>query len=182
MVGDVMGKGIQAAAGMGQLRIALRAYAIEGHGPAEVLQRLDQLLEGLEEELATAVYLALDPATGALVYARAGHPPPMIVSPDGTTELLREGLAPPLGCMIDVQCVEDRTTIAPGAVLVVYTDGLIERRGTNIEHGLSRLRAVAATADLGDLDGFCTTLLDGMDADDRGDDIALLAVRFDGIG
>jgi hypothetical protein len=180
MVGDVMGKGIQAAAGMGQLRIALRAYAIEGHSPAGVLQRLDQVLEGLEEELATAVYLTLDPATGDLCYARAGHPPPLLLSPDGESVLLRGGLAPPLGCMLGVACEEDGLTIQPGSVLVLYTDGLVERRDTNIEHGLEQFQKVASTGDPDDLQGFCDVLLDGMNADDRGDDIALLAVRFDG--
>jgi hypothetical protein len=180
VVGDVMGKGIQAAAGMGQLRIALRAYAIEGHGPAEVLQRLDQVLEGLDEEFATAVYLTLAPDTGDVCYARAGHPPPLLISPDGTSELLRGGLAPPLGCMLGVTCEEDAAAVGPGSLLLAYTDGLVERRGTNIERGLEQLQKVAATGDTADLDAFCDHLLEGMDAAGRSDDIALLAVRFEG--
>ena len=178
MVGDVMGKGIRAAAGMGQLRVALRAYAIEAHPPAEVLTRMDQVLEELQGDLATVVYLAHDLASRSLVYSNAGHPPPLLVSPDGSSRLLRGGLAPPLGCMVGTTCVEAAETISPGETLVIYTDGLVERRGADIEHGLEHLQDVAGDASSLDLESFCDRLLDGMDAEHRSDDVALLAVRF----
>jgi hypothetical protein len=178
VVGDVMGKGIQAAAGMGQLRVALRAYAIEGHPPGEVIRRLDQVVEELEEELATAVYLVFDPADETLRYANAGHPPPLLIGPDGEVRTLTDGLAPPLGSILGSQISEGAVRVVPGSTLVAYTDGLIERRGADIEHGINRLRAVAAAGDTSDLDGFCELLLAGMDVGTRADDIALLAVRW----
>lgn len=178
MVGDVMGKGIRAAAGMGQLRIALRAYAVEGHAPATAVARLDQALEELQGDLATVVYLVHDPASGALRYSNAGHPPPLLLSPDGSSHLLRGGLAPPLGCMIGTTCAEASEPTQPGATLVIYTDGLVERRDDDIEHGLERLQTVAEAAADADLETFCDRLLDGMDAEHRSDDVALLVVRF----
>lgn len=181
-VGDVIGKGIRAAAGMGQLRIALRAYAVEGHPAAEVIERLDRLFDELEEELATVVYLVYEPATGTVDYANAGHPPPLVVAPDGSTQFLRGALSPPLGCMVGARAGQASTAPAAGSTLVVYTDGLVERRGTDIERGLARLQEVAAAADTTHLDDFCDRLLEGMDAAERGDDIALLAVRLDARG
>jgi hypothetical protein len=178
IVGDVMGKGIRAAAGMGQLRVALRAYAIEGHSPAVVIQRLDQVVEELEEELATVVYLEYDPATAALRYANAGHPPPLLIAPDGSARMLTDGLSPPLGCLLGQVTAEAKVEVEPGSTLVVYTDGLVERRGADLELGLARLREVAAAGDRTDLDEFCDLVLAEMDADNRGDDIALLAARL----
>jgi serine phosphatase RsbU (regulator of sigma subunit) len=180
MVGDVMGKGIRAAAGMGQLRVALRAYAIEGHPPAQVLERLDQVLEELQGDLATVVYLVYDPSQLSLRYSNAGHPPPLLILPDGSTRLLRGGLAPPLGCMIGTGCTEAQVEVPAGSTLVIYTDGLVERRGADIEDGLKRMAAVAAGAKAEALEAFCDELLDGMDAEHRGDDVALLVVRFAG--
>lgn len=176
-VGDVMGKGIRAAAGMGQLRIALRAYAVEGHPPAVVVQRLDRVVEGLEEDFATAVYLVYDPETATLRYANAGHPPPLLVAPDGSVRLLGDGLSPPLGILGDATA-EGVVEVPAGSVLVVYTDGLVERRETDVERGIDRLREVAVSGDSSDLDRFCDLVLEGMDADGRSDDIALLAARF----
>lgn len=178
VVGDVMGKGIRAAAGMGQLRVALRAYAIEGHPPATVVQRLDQVVESLDEELATAVYLVYDPAASTLRYANAGHPPPLLLAPDGSCQRLGEGLSPPLGCLMGGETTEAQISVQPGSTLVIYTDGLVERRGENLEVGLVRLADVAASGDPADLDAFCDHLLAGMDADDRGDDIALLTTTL----
>lgn len=180
VVGDVVGKGIRAAAGMGQLRIAVRAYAIEGHAPGALVERLDQVLEEFEEELATVVYLVFDPSAGVVGYANAGHPPPLLLSADGAARYLRGALSPPLGCLAGAQGGEDTVEAAPGSTLVVYTDGLVERRGRDIERGLARLAGVAVAARDHDLGEFCDRLLDGMEATERGDDIALLAVRFGG--
>jgi GAF domain-containing protein len=177
VVGDVMGKGIRAAAGMGQLRIAVRAYAIEGHAPGVVVARLDQMLTEIGEDFATAVYLRHDPGSGALRMSNAGHPPPVLISPDGSARLLRGGLCPPLGCIGADECDEDEVPIPAGATLVVYTDGLIEERGTDIDEGLDRLLDVC-TGEVGELEGFCDRVLRVLGAEHRGDDVALLAVRF----
>lgn len=179
VVGDVMGKGVKAAAGMGQLRIALRAYAIEGHSPAAVIERLDQIVDDLEEDLATAVFLRLAPATGRLRYASAGHPPPLLIHADGSSDFLRGGLAPPLGCMLGADCTEDTVIVEAGATVLLYSDGLVERRGIDIQLGFDKLQDVVAGGDPSDLEAFCDHVLGGMDADRRGDDIALLAVRRD---
>jgi hypothetical protein len=177
VVGDVMGKGIRAAAGMGQLRIAVRAYAIEGHPPGVVVARLDQMLSEIGEDFATAVYLRHDPGSGTLRMSNAGHPPPLLIAPDGSVSLLRGGLCPPLGCIGSDECDEHEVAIAPGSTLVVYTDGLVEARDADIDVGLDRLQSVCAGA-VGDLGRFCDHVLEAMDAEQRGDDIALLAVRF----
>lgn len=181
-VGDVMGKGIGAAAGMGQLRVALRAYAIEGHDPAGVIRRMDQIVEQMEEEIATLVYLVYDPAAATLRYANAGHPPPLLISPDGSIEGLTGALSPPLGSLLANAPDDDALDVKPGSTLVVYTDGLFERRGMDVARGLARLERVAAAGDPSDLSAFCDHLLAGMDAGNRGDDIALLTARLGAAG
>lgn len=178
VVGDVMGKGIRAAAGMGQLRIALRAYAVEGHPPAVVISRLDQVFEELEEDLATVVYLVYDPADATLRYANAGHPPPLLITPGGSAQTLSDALSPPLGCLLGHEPSEGLVHAVPGSTLVVYTDGLIERRRSDIDHQIDRLVEVAVGRYRSDLDSFCEDLLTGLDARNRGDDVALLVARL----
>lgn len=177
-IGDVAGHGIGAAASMGQLRMALRAYALEDVSPAEALVRLNNLLIELQPgAMATLVYGQLDPETGAVRIARAGHPPPLVVRPDGAAELIEGGLAPPLG-VVPLQAYAEATfDLATGSTLLLYTDGLIERRGEAVDDGLSRLQRVVADAPA-DLDAACDhiveRLLSGMDVSD---DTALLAAR-----
>jgi serine phosphatase RsbU (regulator of sigma subunit) len=158
--------------------VALRAYALEGHRPALILQQLDQVVEGLDEELATAVYLEYDPAVDVVRYASAGHPPALLIAPDGAVTRLDEGLSPPLGCLMGGTTSDTALEVEPGSTVIVYTDGLVERRGEDLEVGLRRLEAAVVAADHRDLDAFCDAVLADMGADDRGDDIALLVARL----
>ena len=97
VIGDVVGRGVKAASSMGQLRNAVRAYLLEGYGPAQTLARVNRLLDSLGGGFATLACLVVDPLSGAIRYANAGHPPPLVVGPDGATRWLEDGLAPPIG-------------------------------------------------------------------------------------
>ena len=176
-IGDVAGHGLRAASVMGQLRMALRAYALEEESPAEVVRRAHQLLErvGLPD-IATLVYLVFDPETGTVHYANAGHPPPLTVGPDGNTAYLEGGLAPPLGAVAHPEFVEGSAELPGGATLVLFTDGLVERRGDSLRTGLERLqREVEAGPD--DLDDLSDHLVQSLVGSEVSDDVALLALR-----
>ncbi|MHA6764313.1 SpoIIE family protein phosphatase [Streptacidiphilus sp. PAMC 29251] len=143
VVGDVQGHSVEASAVMGQLRIALRAYAAEGHSPGEVLSRTGRLLAELDTDLfATCCYLSLDPATGAVSAARAGHPQPARIHAGQRTavELDLPG-GPPLGVDPAALYPESETVLAAGEALLLYTDGLIETRDEDIGTSLERLLA-----------------------------------------
>ena len=175
VMGDVAGRGIQAAAVMGELQNAVRAYAMEGHAPAVILERVTRLLD--IREMATVLYLAFDPPTWTVRYANAGHLPPLVISPDGKAALLLEGGSPPIGGAGEVSFKEERVAIAPGSTIVLYTDGLIEVRGEALDEGLERL-VRAASGHPPDqpealLDHLVSTLLGG---EASADDVALLAL------
>jgi anti-sigma regulatory factor (Ser/Thr protein kinase) len=176
-IGDVAGHGLRAASTMGQLRMALRAYALEDPSPARVVRRLDHLVSRLlESEIATLVYLVLDMDSGLVSFANAGHPPPLVVGSGGQTAYLEDGLGSPLGCDEPGLPVEGRFRLAPDSTLLLYTDGLVEKRGISIQEGLERLAGLAA--DCGqDIEALCETLLRSMVEDDNADDVALLAIR-----
>lgn len=179
-VGDVTGKGIHAAAVMGQLRVALRAYALEGHTPAGIIGALDHLLQGLDDtRMATTACVVFEPGCRELTFASGGHPPPLVVGPDGTARYLEGGLSLPLGVLPDAPRTDARATIAPGSTLLLYTDGLVEQRTRALDEGLDRLLEVAASAPA-DLDAFCDHLLEAMLVGGEPDDVAVLAVRIEG--
>src|SRR5439155_22011454 len=144
-IGDVAGHGLRAASTMGQLRMALRAYAIESESPGEVLARMQQLVRALGlPDMATVVYLVFDPDSGLVVFSNAGHPPPLVITQDGVASFLEEGLAPPLGTMPHAEHAEATSRLVPGSTLLLFTDGLVERRGSSLREGLERLRQTAA--------------------------------------
>ena len=144
-VGDVMGKGAPAAALMGQVRSAIRAYAVSGLSPTEVLSSLDRLFDTLiEDRVVTAVVGTITPSTGRVVLSNAGHPPPLVVRADGSatfcpmqrTLLIAAGLSGSLR-------PRDEVVLDRGDSLIMYSDGLIERRGEVITHGMERLANTA---------------------------------------
>ena len=139
VIGDVAGHDIAAASSMAQLRNALRAYALEGASPAVVLTRLNHLLCRSDDPLfATVIFGVLSPDRTRFRWANAGHPPMAIVHRDGTTVLTRpRGLV--LGVRSDLDYPEGDVAVSPHDLLVLYTDGLIERRGENLETGIDRL-------------------------------------------
>ncbi|MEZ5102015.1 MAG: SpoIIE family protein phosphatase [Thermoleophilia bacterium] len=175
VIGDVVGHGIEAAATMGMLRSALRAYLLEGYGPADVLERLDRLVRAVRRgELTTCAICVLDPLDGTLELAVAGHPPPVVVQADGSAALLESGRGTPLGVPARRRQAAER--LEPGATILLYTDGLIERRTRGLEDGLARLVQAATTAEPEPL---VAAVLDALFPADgrRDDDVALLAAR-----
>jgi anti-sigma regulatory factor (Ser/Thr protein kinase) len=176
-IGDVAGRGVQAASLMGQLRNALRAYAFEAHGPAAALGRLNGLAWGLDRTvMATLVYLVFDPGSGLVRLANAGHLPPLEARPDGTTRYLERGRSLPLGVGSSTHYSEAEYVLQPGSTLLLYTDGLVEERQMPIDHGLARLSRSLAAADSGDLGALCDHLLETVKSRSE-DDAALLALQ-----
>lgn len=180
-IGDVVGHDLTAAVRMGQLRNMLRALAYDsGDSPAGVMRRLDGAMQGLSTtELVTAVIARVyAPPSGPWLahWTNAGHPPPLLTSPDAGSQLLEEGLAPVLGVDPTLGRDDALTVLPPNATLLFYTDGLIERPGEDISRGLTRLRQHAALLASRPLHAFCDELLDRI-TDVPHDDIALLALR-----
>jgi serine phosphatase RsbU (regulator of sigma subunit)/anti-sigma regulatory factor (Ser/Thr protein kinase) len=146
VIGDVMGRGVRAAAAMGQLRAAIRAYALEGHPPADLLARLDRLVSTLEEGLlVTCVYAEWDPARRLIRLASAGHPPPVLRMPGGDAVFLELDPGMPLG-VGNIDCVDLELELPPGAVLLAYTDGLVESPDLALGDGMESLRIAVAGA------------------------------------
>ena len=178
VVGDVVGHGLRAAVVMGQMRTAFRSYALLEGGPAETLGRLNRLLlkEG-SELMATAMYLLLDRDTGQVWYSSAGHPPALVVAPDREPWYLEGGRSVPLGTSEAATFREEEARIDPGSTLLLYTDGLVERRDTPLDDRLAQLATVAGIAG-GDLGDVCDQIVGGVLGGKRpSDDVALLAVR-----
>jgi serine/threonine-protein kinase RsbW len=169
VVGDVVGHGLEAAVAMGQLRGAVSALA-QFSSPSGLLERLDTFVETVPSAAtATLAYVELDPATGAVRYACAGHPPPLVVSQDGGTRFLWDGRSAPLGSILGQQRGQAEDRLADGETLVLYTDGLVERRTASIDVGLERLADVASRSLVGSprlADEICDALLDGESQDD----------------
>jgi anti-sigma regulatory factor (Ser/Thr protein kinase) len=165
---------------MGQLRSALRAYAIDGASPAEVLRRLSRFAEDLEgARVATVAYVILDPAAGELLYGCAGHPPPLLMSADGEVEYLQGGRGAPLAALAGLEFSEARASIGPGATLILYSDGVVERRGEPLDAGLARLAAAAPEAAGADPETLADHLLQrALPEGSPQDDVALLVVSL----
>jgi serine phosphatase RsbU (regulator of sigma subunit)/CheY-like chemotaxis protein/anti-sigma regulatory factor (Ser/Thr protein kinase) len=182
VIGDVVGHGVQAATVMGELRHGLRAYILEGHGPAGALARLDALVEATHgaRMIATLLVLVLDPDLQRLRFASAGHLPPLLLGPDGEAAFFRGGLVAPLGMIGQTPIDEAVEQVAPGESVLLFTDGLVERRDESLDDGLARLCA-AASAHAGEpLEAFCDLVLRdaGLDQSDHRDDVALVAMRL----
>jgi hypothetical protein len=179
VVGDVTGHDLRAAAIMGQLRLALQADVIDGHPPIEVLDRADRLLQRLHpDRMATVVYAVIDSDRRTLALSNAGHPPPILVSPDGTVTLMTTGRSVPLG--VDAPGGRRRQAtyaLEPGATLILYTDGLIEDRAHGLEAGLERLM-VALRAAAGEPETICEVAL-SIRRGVRSDDVCVLCARIE---
>jgi serine phosphatase RsbU (regulator of sigma subunit)/anti-sigma regulatory factor (Ser/Thr protein kinase) len=144
VIGDVVGRGVEAGALMAQVRTALRAYALEGHQPAVVVELLNRLFAAVRPiKLTTLAYLVLDPERDELRLVSAGHLPPIVVGPDGHARLLEVEGDPPVGAFRAAVFHERRAALAPGSRVVLVTDGAAEVRGEPLDAGLERLRVLS---------------------------------------
>jgi anti-sigma regulatory factor (Ser/Thr protein kinase)/putative methionine-R-sulfoxide reductase with GAF domain len=177
-MGDVVGHGVAAASLMGQLRNSLRVYAVEHDRPAIILDRVNMLLNQFEPgQMATAVDVVFDPGDGIVRFAAAGHPPPIVRYADGRAEFLRSAPSAPLGVLPYTRYHEQSAALPPGATLLLYTDGLIERPGKSLTIGLDALRDALASGPA-EPDALCEHVLDALlPTRQPGDDIAMLAVQ-----
>jgi PAS domain-containing protein len=177
-IGDVAGHGIGSAALMSQLRNALRAYALEHPSPAAVVDRLDELISHLEPKgMATMIYLVYEITSGALTFAAAGHPYPLLVRADGVTSFLEGGRSMPLGTGWREPRPHGTVVLPPASSLVLYTDGLIERRTRSMDEGFASLAANAHVAGQ-DPDAMCEAILDSLlGGEPPDDDVAMLVMR-----
>jgi PAS domain S-box-containing protein len=179
-VGDIVGRGINAAAVMGQLRSALSAVARTTESAVEAVARLDRFAHDVEGARATTLlYGIVDAAAGTLRYTSAGHPPALLVRADGAANFLEGGRGWPLAVAPPERSrPEAITTIAPGDTILLYTDGLVERRSERIEDGLARLARAAAQRAALPVEQMCDELLDALLPDGQADDVALVALRL----
>jgi len=178
VVGDVSGHGLRAAVVMGRLRSALRAYALDWDDPAEVLTRLDRKIRHFEAgSMATIVYAMISPDRDKIVMSSAGHLPPVILPPGEESRLLIVPADLPVGVGANADRRSIVVDVAPGTSLVLYTDGLVERRGEVIDVGLDRLRALVRP---GPADELCAAIVAGIDLRAAEDDIALVALQIRG--
>jgi serine phosphatase RsbU (regulator of sigma subunit)/FixJ family two-component response regulator len=179
VIGDVVGHGIGAATMMGELRAALRAYAVtESGSPARVLARLNSLVAGTHGAMvATLLYMVIDEDGSHVAFASAGHPPPLLMTADGSTRFLEHRFAAPLGATTHPGFKDWECQLGPGSTMLLYTDGLVERRRETIDVGLERL-SKALREGPADLEQLCSSILARVQQGaGTQDDIALLAVR-----
>ncbi|GEB62027.1 ATP-binding SpoIIE family protein phosphatase [Streptomyces gardneri] len=177
VIGDVMGRGVRAAAVMGQLRTAVRAYARLDLPPHEVLQLLDGLAAEIDaSQIATCVYAIHDPSEGKLVYASAGHLPILVRDEDGTVRRAEDPTGPPLGTGGWLHA-SGSIALPPGSTAVLYTDGLVERRREDIDEGVEALARALAGAS-GTPQVVCDRLLRALGVTaEHDDDVAVLVVQ-----
>jgi sigma-B regulation protein RsbU (phosphoserine phosphatase) len=175
VMGDVSGHGLQSAVVMGRVRSALRAYALVCDDPAEVLTLLDRKVLHFEAgSMTTGLYAMISPDGTTIRASLAGHPRPILVAPNQPKTMLPAHIDPPLGTALRQRRRSITVDFPPGAVLVSYTDGLIERRGEILDTGLARL---IAAVPLAPVETVCTTIMTNLDTEHPADDIALLAIR-----
>ncbi|MCX5001169.1 SpoIIE family protein phosphatase [Streptomyces sp. NBC_00638] len=188
VVGDVVGHGLHAAATMGRLRTAVHNFAALDLPPDELLAHLDDLVTRIDQDAAaegnteavtgaTCLYAVYDPVSGRCVLARAGHPGPALVSPDGLVSFPDIPVAPPLGVGGGLPVETAELRLAADSRLVLYTDGLVEARGRDIDIGLGMLREAIVHADGATPDETCRAVLDTMLRGGSSDDVALLVAR-----
>ncbi|MFI9122982.1 SpoIIE family protein phosphatase [Streptomyces bikiniensis] len=176
VIGDVMGHGIHAAAVMGQLRTAVRTLARHDIPPARMLRSLDAVVADLgEDEMATCVYAVHDPAAGRWTIARAGHPPPVVATPDGAVGFLDGPPGTPLGTGAHDFGAEE-VVLPAGGLLVLYTDGLVEARDRDLDQGMGQLAHALRPLDR-PLDTLCDEVLARLLGGSAQDDVAILVAR-----
>ena len=179
VVGDCVGRGLQAAAVMGQLRSACRALLLQDASPARTLMALDHFAAGVAGALCTTVFCGvLDPGSGQLTYSSAGHPPAILTLPDGTTHLLDGGNSIPLAVRLGIQRPEAQCTVPARATLLMYTDGLVERRRRPLTAGIDQASEAVQEGQHVAIDDLATQVMTRLaPAGGYDDDVALLLYR-----
>jgi serine phosphatase RsbU (regulator of sigma subunit) len=178
VVGDVMGRGVRAATTMTRLRAAVRAYIADDPSPGSVVARMDRLMRQEDvDEFVTLFYGVLDSRTGVLRYLNAGHLPPLMVSADGQARSVENEPAVPLGLAV-ARGDENVTAFGPDDMLLIYTDGLVEHPGADLDEGIRQLAEVAQPQIGETLADLTRRVVDGMRTGGVEDDITLLAARL----
>ncbi|MFJ9732058.1 SpoIIE family protein phosphatase [Streptomyces sp. NPDC101171] len=179
VVGDCVGRGLEAASVMGQLRSACRALMLQDASPSRTLMALDQFAASVPGALCTTVFCGvLEPATGKLTYSSAGHPPGILAHPDGTVRLLDEGRSLPLAVRPGRQRPEAACTLPARATLLLYTDGLVERRRRPLSAGIDQAGDAVQDGRDSPIDDLATDIMAKLaPADGYDDDVALLLYR-----
>jgi anti-sigma regulatory factor (Ser/Thr protein kinase) len=165
---------------VGRLRSALRAYALEGHPPARVVEQLNRLIwtEEYESQMATLIYVVVDPNAGELHWVNAGHPPPLLLTDVRLPQFLEGGSSVPLGVLPFPEFHEVSRPFEGDSTVVLYTDGLVERPGEHIDTGLDRLAEVVRAGATNDPQRLCDLLLSQLVPEvGAPDDVALLTLR-----
>lgn len=177
LVGDVMGRGVAAAAAMAQVRAALRAFIALDPDPRTVAGRVDTMFDRLDiSQLVTMLYLVVQPGAGSMSVLSAGHLPALAVGTDGSTRWLEVAGSPPLGVAVGERPVTD-VALREGETVLAYSDGLVERRGEDLDDGLQRLAVAAGVIGSGLNDTVLVRLADELSVAGHDDDVTLLAVR-----
>jgi PAS domain S-box-containing protein len=176
-IGDCVGRGLSAAAVMGQLRASARALLLTGAAPAKVLEQLDAVAEFIPDAFCSTVFVAvLDVASQTIAYSSAGHVPPLLAAE--TPELLNDGASVPLAVQRDEPRPQASRPLAPGSTLLLYTDGLVERRDEDIDDQIRRVAAILADTAEESVDGVADTILRRMvPRDGYDDDVAVVVYR-----
>lgn len=178
VVGDVSGRGLGAARVMASLRFAVRAYAEEGEAPGSILSKISRLVNlGRDGHFATVLCALVDVDRRECIVANAGHPAPLLLSA-GAGHYLTTVVGPPVGVSSGVDYDSVTCSIPSSATLLIFTDGLIERRGESIDVGLERLVTMAVGAPSGSLDSLLTSVVGDMTPDGSNDDVAMLGLRW----
>jgi serine phosphatase RsbU (regulator of sigma subunit) len=178
VVGDACGRGAAAAPLRDQLQLAIRELALRDATPSVVLDELRDALGTSDSLFATLVYAVVGPDGGAIDFVSAGHPPPLIVDRRGSARYLAGGVDPPIGAPTLHPSVAHHANLRQGDTLLLYTDGLIERRGLDVHAGLGRLAAFACGMSRTSLAEVCSTLVAlGLEGDSPPDDLTALAAR-----
>jgi serine phosphatase RsbU (regulator of sigma subunit)/anti-sigma regulatory factor (Ser/Thr protein kinase)/putative methionine-R-sulfoxide reductase with GAF domain len=178
-VGDVVGRGLPAAALMAQLRTALRAYAFDGYAPSEVVDRLNRMLAHIAPAtMTTATYLALDPEREKLEVVNAGHPPPLVIDPHGRASYLHVAPNVALGVSRGSRYRSQECELRGGSTIVLYTDGVVEVRGEALDAGLERMRRLVESVEASPQE-LVDAIVEQMVAEGRpSDDVAILVARL----
>jgi len=178
-MGDVVGRGVRAAALMGKLRTSLEAYAFDGRSPEQVAERLHSLMERQHRaEMATLLYVVIEPDRASAELTCAGHMPLLIRGANGEARFPAGDVSPPLGALPFVRFQASRVNLEPGSALLLFTDGLVEVRGTSIDLRLEELRRTVETGP-SDPEDLCDVLLERMlGHDEPQDDVALLVLSL----